>query len=163
MRELTDADGDGIYEVTLLMNAYNPDNFTAADWTLQEDISAYPSFQSDQLLIDALHTKSLEEMLQNLRPDGAFMAGEKWGGVWTRDISYSIVLSLAMLHPEASKTSLMAKVKNDRIIQDTGTGGSWPVSTDRMTWALAAWEVYLATGDEDWLRQAFTIIRKSLP
>src|SRR6185295_1194044 len=48
-----------------------------------------------------------------------------------------------------------------RIIQDTGTGGSWPVSTDRMTWALAAWEVYAMTGDRTWLRQSYDIIRRS--
>jgi hypothetical protein len=52
-------------------------------------------------------------------------------------------------------------VKNNRIIQDTGTGGSWPVSTDRMTWALAAWEVYLVTGDEEWLRYAYSVIKNS--
>ena len=30
-----------------------------------------------------------------------------------------------------------------RIVQDTGSGGAWPVSTDRMVWLLAAWEVYI--------------------
>ncbi|MDX2184216.1 MAG: hypothetical protein SFW08_09550, partial [Gemmatimonadaceae bacterium] len=49
-----------------------------------------------------------------------------------------------------------------RIIQDTGTGGSWPVSTDRMTWALAAWEVYAATGDRQWLTQAYEILERSV-
>ena len=28
-----------------------------------------------------------------------------------------------------------------QIVQDTGSGGSWPVSTDRITWAFAAEEV----------------------
>ena len=27
-------------------------------------------------------------------------------------------------------------------MQDTGTGGSWPISTDRVCWALAAWDIY---------------------
>ena len=160
--QLSDEDGDGIYSLRLMMNAYNPDNFTEASWAQSKDLSAWPSYTSDQVLIDALHQMSLEEMLDDIRPDGAFMAGEKWEGVWTRDISYSIVLSLALLHPEASKKSLMAKVKNNRIIQDTGTGGSWPVSTDRMTWALAAWEVFLATGDRDWLEQSYKIISNSV-
>jgi uncharacterized protein YyaL (SSP411 family) len=51
----------------------------------------------------------------------------------------------------------MQKVKNQRIIQDTGTGGSWPVSTDRMIWALAANEIYNVTGDTDWLKTAFEL------
>lgn len=159
--ELKDPDGDGIYEVTLVMNAHNPDNFTAATWQLQQDLSHLPQFTSGFTLIDALYNLSLEEMLQNIRPDGAFMAGEKWDGVWTRDISYSILLSLAMLQPDVAKTSLLQKVKNNRIVQDTGTGGSWPISSDRMTWALAAWEVYLATGDKEWLQTAYPIIKNS--
>ncbi|HUF65910.1 MAG TPA: hypothetical protein VMM17_08030, partial [Gemmatimonadaceae bacterium] len=44
---------------------------------------------------------------------------------------------------------------------DTGTGGSWPVSTDRMTWALAAWELYAVTGDRDWLRRAYDVTSRS--
>src|SRR5690606_29578813 len=49
-----------------------------------------------------------------------------------------------------------------KIIQDTGTGGAYPVSTDRMIWAVAAWEIYKATGDMDWLQNAFIIIKNSI-
>jgi uncharacterized protein YyaL (SSP411 family) len=64
--------------------------------------------------------------------------------------------------PKRSKASLLAKVDSSgRITQDTGTGGSWPVSTDRMTWALAAWEIYKATGERAWLRRAYRVIRRS--
>ncbi|MEO8711500.1 MAG: hypothetical protein ABI405_05220, partial [Parafilimonas sp.] len=48
------------------------------------------------------------------------------------------------------------------IIQDTGTGGAYPCSTDRMIWAVAAWEVYKATGDEAWLKKAYIIIKNSI-
>src|SRR5690348_6039898 len=100
-------------------------------------------------------------MQEDIRSDSTFMAGAEWNGVWTRDISYSMILSLAMLHPRICKRSLMRKVKNGVIIQDTGTGGSYPVSTDRMIWATAAREVYKVTGDRSWLKQAYSIIRKS--
>ncbi|GAI75469.1 unnamed protein product, partial [marine sediment metagenome] len=113
------------------------------------------------MISDALYNLSLEELLQDIRMDGAFMAGAKWPGVWTRDISYSILLSLAIISPEESKKSLMAKVDYGRIIQDTGTGGSWPVSSDRMIWALAAWEIYTVTGDRDWLEYAYGVIKTS--
>ncbi|RPI06944.1 MAG: glycogen debranching protein [Ignavibacteriae bacterium] len=133
-----------------------------SEWTLTRDVSGFPQYHSGQMIVDALYTKALEEMLLDIRTDGAFMAGAKWDGVWTRDISYSILLSLAILNPDAAKVSLKAKVKNNRIIQDTGTGGSWPVSTDRMTWTLAAWEVYVVTGDEEWLRYAYAVIKNSV-
>jgi hypothetical protein len=164
-RRLTDPDGDGVYRTTLHVPAPDVrplDDQGRAVWSLSEDISEYPSYESDQRLVDALYNLSLEELRQNVRADGAFMAGKKWTGVWTRDISYSILLSLALVDPAGAKTSLMHKVTDDgRVIQDTGTGGSWPVSTDRMTWALAAWEVYATTGDTTWLRKSYDIIRRS--
>ena len=131
-------------------------------WKLTRDISAYPSYASDQLLIDALYTMSLEELMQNTEADGTFRTGALWEGVWTRDISYSIILSLAFLNPEVSKTSLRKKVKNGRIIQDTGTGGAYPVSTDRVVWVVAAWEIYLVTGDKLWLEEIYPVIKASL-
>jgi hypothetical protein len=157
---LKDPDGDGIFEAEINMN---PDRSEAAErrWKLSQDISSFPQYTSGQSLIDALYRMSLDEMLLNIRPDGAFMAGKEWGGVWTRDISYAIHLAFAAMHPEASKTSLMHKVKNKRIIQDTGTGGSWPASTDRTVWAIAAWEVYLVTGDQQWLEEAFEILQNT--
>jgi hypothetical protein len=131
-------------------------------WVLETDLSCYPQTISEYPLLDALYNMSLEELKKNTRDDGAFNAGAKWQGVWTRDVSYSIVLSLAAIEPEAAKASLLYKVKRDRIVQDTGSGGSWPVSSDRVTWALAAWEVYLVTGDRAWLRRSYTVIRNSV-
>lgn len=162
--QLTDENNDSIYEIKLLIKkdivASDEDRLTT-QWKLTKDISAYPHLKSSSVLLDALYNQAIEEMLLDIRDDGAFMAGEKWPGVWTRDISYSIHLAFAIINPDAAKTSLLAKVKNGKIIQDTGTGGAWPVSSDRMTWALAAWEIYKVTGDKDWLQQSFSIIKNS--
>lgn len=162
--QLTDENNDGIYELKLLIKkdivASDEDKLTT-QWKLTKDISAYPQLTSSSVLLDALYNQAMEEMLLDIREDGAFMAGEKWPGVWTRDISYSINLAFAIVNPDAAKTSLLAKVKEGKIIQDTGTGGAWPVSSDRMTWALAAWEIYKVTGDKDWLKKSFAIIKNS--
>jgi hypothetical protein len=101
-------------------------------------------------------------MTKAIEPDSTFRTGKEWAGVWTRDISYSIILSMAYLQPKVAKYSLLRKVKDGRIIQDTGTGGAYPVSTDRMIWADAAWELYKTTGDISWLKQAYIIIRNSV-
>ena len=101
-------------------------------------------------------------MIKAVEPDSTFRTGKEWAGVWTRDISYSIILSMAHLQPGVAKYSLLRKVKNQRIIQDTGTGGAYPASTDRIVWAIAAWEVYKVTGDKDWLAQAYQIIKNSI-
>jgi len=90
-------------------------------------------------------------------PCDCFETGEKWHYVWTRDLSYAADLGLAMLDPQRVRNSLDFKLSGWRagipraaqvagtpdglqIVQDTGSGGSWPVSTDRITWAFAAEE-----------------------
>jgi len=87
-----------------------------------------------------------------------FATGEKWHYVWTRDLSYAADLGLAMLDPQRVRNSLGFKLSGYRpgiakaaqvaggrdgvqVVQDTGSGGSWPVSTDRVAWAFAAEEV----------------------
>jgi hypothetical protein len=92
-------------------------------------------------------------------PCACFETGEKWHYVWTRDLSYAADLGLAMLDPQRVRNSLDFKVSGWRsglpvsphvagsaanglqIVQDTGSGGSWPVSTDRVTWAFAVEDV----------------------
>ncbi|HEX2092591.1 MAG TPA: hypothetical protein VHG28_09330 [Longimicrobiaceae bacterium] len=163
--QLTDPDGDSIFTLTVPVEARYTRPRTEdgrAVWARQAEVSRFPQLRSPQRLVDALYRMSLEELLQLVREDGALAAGAKWPGVWTRDVAYASVLSLALVAPDAVRRSLLAKVDSaGRIIQDTGTGGSWPVSTDRMTWALAAWELYAATGDREWLRRAYEIIRRS--
>ncbi|MEW6760266.1 MAG: esterase [Pseudomonadota bacterium] len=90
-------------------------------------------------------------------PCECFATGEKWHYVWTRDLSYAADLGLALLDPRRVRNSLDFKLSGWRkgvaipaqaagtpdglqIVQDTGSGGSWPVSTDRVTWAFAAEE-----------------------
>ncbi len=161
--QLKDADEDGIYETTLTLNTKQEATQTAASWNLSKNIAAFPQYQSQDAIADALYNLSLEEMERAVEPDSTFRTGKEWAGVWTRDISYSIILSMAHLQPQVAKNSLMRKVsKKKRIIQDTGTGGAWPVSTDRMIWAVAAFELYKVTVDKDWLQQAYEIIKNSI-
>lgn len=132
-------------------------------WTLRRNISHLPHYTSSLTIDNALFNMSLEESELAIEPDSTYRTGVYWGGVWTRDVSYSILHSLAQLNPEVSMKSLRAKVNaNNRIIQDTGTGGAWPCSTDRTTWVLAAWEVYKVTGDRRWLDFIYPVIRNTV-
>lgn len=160
---MKDEDGDGIYETTLTLNVAKEKPVTAPSWNLSKDISAFPQYQSDYPIANAIYNMSLEEMQKAIEPDSTFRTGKEWAGVWTRDISYSIILSMAYMQPRVAKNSLLKKVdKNGRIIQDTGSGGAWPVSTDRMVWAVAAFELYKVNGDPAWLKQAYEIVRNSI-
>lgn len=132
-------------------------------WKLKNDISPYPGLKSSNRLHNAIYNMGLDEMINAVEPDTTLRTGKEWSGVWTRDVSYSILLSMAYMQPEASKISLMKKVNdNGRIIQDTGSGGAWPVSTDRMIWAVAAYELYKVTGDRKWLEYIYPVIKNSV-
>jgi len=88
-------------------------------------------------------------------PCECFETGAKWHYVWTRDLAYAADLGLAVFDPQRVVNSLEFKLSGYRdgvsranavpgddsgyqIVQDTGTGGSWPISTDRMTWSFGA-------------------------
>ena len=132
-------------------------------WKLKNDISQYPQLSTPNTLHEAIYNMGLDEMINAVEPDTTLRTGREWAGVWTRDVSYSILLSMAYMQPEASKISLMKKVSpTGRIIQDTGSGGAWPVSSDRMIWAMAAYELYKVTGDRRWLEYIYPVIKHSL-
>jgi hypothetical protein len=76
-----------------------------------------------------------------------FIAGKEWPFVWTRDLSYSTDLGLWRFDPARARASLLFKLSPVRaqgipvgayVMQDTGSGGSWPISTDRVVWFLGA-------------------------
>ncbi len=145
--------------------------------TLKED-SALPVVKTNSVLFDALFALAVNEMKLNSVseisdgsynggtpvPCQCFKTGAKWNYVWTRDLSYASDLGLAALDPERVMNSLQFKLSDFRaplkaglnaripdgrqIIQDTGTGGSWPISTDRTSWALGAEQLLWSLSEE---------------
>ncbi|WP_211096978.1 alpha-L-rhamnosidase-related protein [Neolewinella litorea] len=160
--QLMPSDDPGIYQLTVVLNPYQPVRAEDRDWHQRAQLSDRPTYRSDQPIVDALFNLAREEARANIEPDGTLRTGAEWGGVWTRDISYSILLAFGYLEPKVAKTSLRKKVRRGRIVQDTGSGGAWPVSSDRTTWVLAAWEIYRVTGEDEWLREIFPIVRDTL-
>ncbi|AFG37033.1 hypothetical protein [Spirochaeta africana] len=127
---------------------------------IEKDLSALPQLSAPNYpLLETLYNLALEEALQNEEEDGTFRTGALWAGVWTRDIAYAVHLGLGPVFPELSYNSLMRKVNDmPEVIQDTGTGGAWPVSTDRVVWAIAAWDLYKVTGDSSFLADIYEIL-----
>lgn len=132
-------------------------------WQKKNDLSAYPVVNGGNPLLEAVYNMGLDEMVNAVEPDTTLRTGKEWAGVWTRDVSYSIILSMAALQPEASMISLLKKINEEgQIIQDTGSGGAWPISTDRMIWTVAAWEIYKVTGDKSWLEKVYPVVVNSI-
>lgn len=160
--ELTDGEAcHGTF--TLSTTAKRLDGVPGNPRTVME-LEGFPTLRTGNVLFDGLHALALEEMRENsveTIQDGAFNNGEplscgtggcfetgkKWNYVWTRDTAYSVDLALGALDPIRSRNSLLFKLSpfrgktDEEIVQDTGTGGSWPVSTDRVSWALGAWSL----------------------
>lgn len=111
------------------------------------------------MAIDDARRDSVEEIRDDSYNSGkpipchCFETGEKWHYVWTRDLAYALDLGLAGIDPDRAVSSLLFKTGSFRagvpipagvpsealqVVQDTGSGGSWPVSTDRVVWAVGA-------------------------
>jgi hypothetical protein len=95
--------------------------------------------------IDEIHDGAYDH--DRVIPCHCFETGEKWPYVWTRDLSYSIDLGLWRYDAARSRNGLLFKLSGVRAkdipqglypMQDTGSGGSWPISTDRVVWFLGA-------------------------
>jgi hypothetical protein len=124
--------------------------------------SNQPSLRSGNLLFDGLYALAVQEALQNSVSEikdfaynnnqpfrlEAFQTGELWTYVWTRDLCYAVDLGLGGFDARRAVSSLLFKSSDTKAwapggfrhqaIQDTGSGGSWPVSSDRVVWALGA-------------------------
>ena len=148
------------------------------------------SIDTGSTLLDGLFALALEEVRENSISSindaafrhgaplaiEAFETGELWHYVWTRDLSYAADLALASLDAPRCVRSLLYKTSgwkagvadgdaSEQILQDTGSGGSYPVSTDRVVWALAASRVvhFMSEADQaTWIARSLPILRATI-
>ena len=114
-----------------------------------------PEYQSGQPLIDALYNMSVERIADAIDNNGRFKVTHNISRLYC-----SIYLSLAALKPHQSMETLRSLVDRDSIIMQRE--GQWPVVSDHIGWATAAWEVYKTTGDRQWLSYCKHVIEKTL-
>ncbi len=125
-------------------------------------IFAFPVVKTGKAEIDNLVVLAQNEVQKNIRSDGTFCAGAKWPTAWTRDMSYAIDLSLSFLFPEVVEKSLDSRIENTSILQDTGSGGSYPVSTDRITWITAAYDYSLVKQSDSYFQKVYQVAKNTL-
>jgi hypothetical protein len=180
-------DGRRVYELTSA--APLRDNRPEGGVMRFPEEPGHPVLRSGRVAFDALHALAVHEArlnsVESIR-DGAygngeplalpaFQTGEYWTYVWTRDLAYSVDLGLAAFDPARAVSSLRFKTSGPKrgvsggfllqVVQDTGSGGSYPISTDRVVWALgAARTLAWLDGPEraEFLRQAHAILRDTL-
>ena len=139
---------------------------TRGDETRELQIPPVPAgkvgMRSSVPVLQAVYALAMHELQADMTPEGLLLAGANWSTVWTRDIAYAAALGTALVAPEETRASLESRVKDGVVLQDTGTGGGWPVSTDRVAWALGAWSVYQVQGDTAWLAWCVEVLQATL-
>lgn len=141
-------------------------------WTYDESIvSDAPYFYApNSPLAEAAYNLTMEEIFKSINYDetfgDVFYTGTNWHKVWTRDTAISMQYILSWMFPEISTNCANAKVVgkdgNLTFEEDTGTGGSYPVSTDRIIMMLAVWETYLADGNEETLEYFYEVASNTI-
>lgn len=158
-------EADGRRAYTLATTHGLRDNDPASKQVQYTEQPDQPKLRSGDLLLDALFALALDEVkktsvsqiqegaFNNNQPVSCvcFQTGKKWTWAWTRDSAYAIDLGLGLLDPIRAMNTLQFKLssgkagkkvsRSPQIVQDTGTGGSWPVSSDRVVWAIGAWKL----------------------
>jgi hypothetical protein len=183
----TESSGLRTYELT--SNAELRDGQPPGNQTTFSEVTNHARIRTGNLMFDGLYALAVSEALQNSVAqikDGAyghgeptslqaFQTGEFWTYVWTRDLAYSTHLALGSFDPERAVSSLLFKTSPrkssvaggyaNQIIQDTGSGGSYPVSSDRIVWILGADATlnYLpAPEQKDFLAKIYPILHDTL-
>ncbi len=157
------ATGTDLKTYTITTNVDLMDNIPAGKQRVVSEKAGEMTLRTNNILFDATFALSIDEVFENSVssindwgfnsgnnvPCECFETGRKWKYVWTRDTSYAVDLALGLVNPTRAKNSLNFKISDRKsaaggsgkqIIQDTGSGGSWPISTDRVVWALGAYE-----------------------
>ncbi len=129
---------------------------------IPEPPPGYTGMRSSLPVLTAMYNLAIKELRANIHKGGLLLAGANWSTVWTRDIAYAAALGATLTEPTAVRNSLCSRVQNGIILQDTGTGGGWPISTDRVSWALGAWCLYQSTGDREWLNYCAEVLLNTL-
>ena len=183
-------DGDGpLRAYTVWSDAPLRDHLPEDGRTAVAEVEGRARVRSASTLFDALYALAVQEAHQDsvgqIRDYAygrneplaieAFQTGEKWTYVWTRDLSYSADLAMAGFDPARAATSLRFKASDTKasvaggwrrqIIQDTGSGGSYPVSSDRIVWALGADAVARALpepGRSAFVAEAYACLRDTI-
>jgi hypothetical protein len=150
---------------SLTSTAQLRDNWPADKRVEFSENAGHAQLRTGNVMFDGLYALALHEAKQNsvsqIKDWGynndkpftveGFETGRAWHYIWTRDLSYATHLGLASFDTERAVRTLLFKASGlkptvkgglaNQIVQDTGSGGSYPISTDRTVWALGVAEL----------------------
>lgn len=97
--------------------------------------------------------------LLETKPGLMIRAGGSYPTPWTRDASVNTMNAACFFEPEVAKNTLWAVCERvDEKLYFQMDKESW----DKIVWATGAWYYYLATGDLEFLKDAYETVKNSL-
>ncbi|MGM9813251.1 MAG: hypothetical protein ACI30V_10490 [Muribaculaceae bacterium] len=150
--KLRPSDREGFYELDI---NFAPTEYVRSSqftgWKSDGENKTFAKVQTADVLVDALYNMAVETID---RADFSSMNQS--------ELSLASLLVLAEAKPELCMQLLRSKVEGGVIRQDLNGRFTFPVVNDRLIWACAAWQVYLATGNQRWLKYAHKVILATL-
>jgi glycogen debranching enzyme len=121
-------------------------------------------FESRQL--ERVFALAIADMRRNIRPyragllernEPVLLAGESYDTPWTRDAAINTWNGLGLLEPIVARNTLLSVL--ERTTSGVEIAGQY---WDRLIWAVGAWELFVVTGDREFLEVAFEATVRSL-
>lgn len=120
-------------------------------WSQEMPTEGYPQYHSNQMLVDALYNLSINDLSQcSLGEIMRLQPAARYG---------IVSLSLAWIDPAFAIQVLRADITAEKTV---ARSVEWPVVNYRLGWITAAWEIYCATGDRQWLEEAYDVIQNTI-
>ncbi len=142
--------GDSIYEIALTLSPSKLKHFAPPSPSIA---SKLPRLTTRHNLINAIYNMGVDKISVTYTTDNHNLS--------TSDIVLATSLSLAISDPDMAKKLLMSCVDNGVVRPDITAYPSWPVTSCRSAWAIAAYEVYKSTADTAWMKQAYRIASRT--
>lgn len=140
---------NGVYRVDIPLEV--PEVSVSREWKIDAPSSNAPLYASGQTCMNALYNMSVNELEKPVTQPLHFMAAQE---------CYNIALSYAYLQPQLSM-DLLREMVNDSIISSSSNQQPYTALVNNLIWTTAAWHVYCATGDKQWLAYAFKVTTHS--
>ncbi len=112
----------------------------------------YPAYHSRQRLLEAVYNMSVDHIAEASTGDTFIARGD------TVALYCAMALSLAWIDPVRTQATLRSMVNAGTVAPLHG----WPFSATHLIWAEAAWCVYTATGDRQWLAEMHNVLVNTL-
>lgn len=111
-------------------------------WSLTSPLQHVPQFASNELMITALYNHGLWKL-----------AATDWNKLSTGQLAAAVSLAMVYVNPSQAIGLLQSRVRHGEVVND-GEG--------YLGWAFAAWEVYKATGNRQWLMYAYDVTKNTV-